>query len=65
MQSNYWDNFYQTGKVADNLKYVDSARNTAEETGDYTKKDTFSNSMESMKYAGKGDGNGAVGHAGW
>lgn len=66
MQSSYWEEFYRSGKVSDYLKYVDSARNAAEgEAGEYSKKDTLSDSMESVQYAGKSDGNGAVWNASW
>lgn len=65
MQSSYWEDFYRSGKVSDYLKYVDSARNAAEGAGEFTNKDAMSGSMESVQYAGKSDGNRAVGNAGW
>ena len=36
MQSNNWENFYQSGRVSDYLKYIDSARNAAEGDGGYS-----------------------------
>lgn len=65
MQSDYWNDFYQTGKVSDYLKYVGSARNTADGNGEYSGEKTQSYSMESVQYAGKSDGNGSFGNTGW
>ncbi|MCM1245301.1 MAG: hypothetical protein NC293_06610 [Roseburia sp.] len=65
MQSDYWNDFTKSGKISDYLKYVDSARNTADGAGEYSGKDGESYGMESVKYAGKSDWNGAVGHTGW
>ena len=65
MQSNNWDKFYQSGKVSDYLKYIDSIRNAADEGGENLRRDNAPGSMESVKYAGKSDGDGAIGHTGW
>lgn len=65
MQSDYWNDFTRTGKVSDYLKYVNSAGNTADASGEYPAKNNQSNSMESVRYAGKSDGDGIVGHTGW
>ena len=65
MQSNYWDDFCKTGKVSDYLKYVDSARNTAENEEKFSNRDDSSHSMESVQDAGKSDGDGAFGHTSW
>ncbi len=65
MQSDYWDDFYRTGKISDYLKYVDSARNTADGVGGNKAKDRWSDQMESVNHAGKSDGNGAFGRTSW
>lgn len=65
MQSDYWNDFYETGKVSDYLKYAGSARNTADGNREYAGKDETSFSMESVKYAGKSDGNGSFGKTSW
>ena len=65
MQSNNWENFYQSGRVSDYLKYIDSARHAAEGDGSYSRKDNLSGSMESVQYAGESDRDGALGHTGW
>ncbi len=65
MQSDYWNDFYRSGKVSDYLKYVDSARNTADGTREDRTKDQWSQRMESVNHAGKSDGNGAFGRTNW
>lgn len=65
MQSDYWNEFYQTGRVSDYLKYVDSARNTADTPGSGTGNRESSKRMESVNDAGKGDRYGAFGNTGW
>lgn len=65
MQRDYWNDFYQTGKVSDYLKYADSAKNTW--NGENTDKtgNSQSRQMESSDHAGKSDRNGAFGYSGW
>lgn len=65
MQSSNWDNFYQSGRISDYLKYIDSTRNAADAKEEYSGKDDPSGSMESVQNAGKSDGDGSIGHAGW
>lgn len=65
MQSNNWDNFYQSGRVSDYLKYIDAVRNAADAQGVHSGKGDSSGSMESVQYAGKSDGDGAVRHTSW
>ncbi len=65
MQSDYWNDFYQTGKVSDYLKYVNSAGNTADSSREYKRGEKQSDQMETVRYAGKSNGNGAFGHSGW
>lgn len=65
MQSKYWDDFYQSGRVSDYLKYVNSAGNTADRKEECSNQGGSSCYMESVQYAGKSDGNGAFGHTGW
>nr|MBP3598995.1 hypothetical protein [Eubacterium sp.] len=65
MQSDCWNDFYRTGKVSDYLKYVNSARDTAERTEANKSQDRWSDGMESMNHAGKSDGDGAFGRSCW
>ncbi len=65
MQSDYWNDFYQTGRISDYLKYVDSSKNTADSNRGFAGSDNPSCSMESMRNAGKSDRDGAFGHTGW
>lgn len=65
MQSDYWNDFYKTGKVSDYLKYVNSAGNTADGNREYSGRDNQSYGMETVKYAGKSNGNGSGGYTGW
>lgn len=65
MRSNGWNDFYESGRVSDYLRYIDNVRNSTGYNDEYSKKDDMSNSMESVRYAGKSDGNGAIGHTGW
>ena len=65
MQGDSWNDFAKSGRVSDYLKYVDSARNTTYENGEFSGRMKESNRMESMQHAGKSDGNGAFGRSGW
>lgn len=65
MQSDYWNDFYQTGRVSDYLKYVDSSKNTTDSNRGFGRSDNQSCGMESMRNAGKSDRDGAFGHTGW
>jgi hypothetical protein len=65
MQRDYWNDFYQSGRVSDYLKYVDSSKNTASAGAELTETNNSSCLMESKGNAGKSDRNGAFGHAGW
>lgn len=64
MQRDYWNDFYQTGKVSDYLKYADSASNKA--NGVKTDRaGSYESRQETLNHAGKSDGNGAFRHSGW
>lgn len=65
MKSNNWEDFYRSGKVSDYLKYINSAKNASGNYGEYTNADNLSGSMESVQYAEKSDGDGAIRHTGW
>ena len=65
MQRNNWDDFYQSGSVSDYLKYRESVKNTSGSCGDYPNRDSFTDGVESVRYAEKSDGNGAFGNTGW
>ena len=65
MQSNSWNDFYQSGRVSDYLKYIDSVKNSVWDDGEYLKKDNMSVGMETVRYADQGDRDGAFGHTSW
>lgn len=65
MKSNGWNDFYESGRISDYLRYVNNVRNSVGENEEYSKKDDTSDNMESVRYAGKSDGNGAGGHTSW
>lgn len=65
MKSDYWNNFYQSGKVTDYLRYVDSTCNSTELERNGSDRCSQSYAMETVQYAGKSDGNGALGHVSW
>lgn len=65
MQSDYWNDFCQTGRVSDYLKYVDSSKDTRESNRGVDGRENQSGGMESMHNAGKSNRDGAFGHTGW
>ena len=62
MHNKFWNQFYETGKISDYLKYVNAAENSSASDKIYPE-GGFSGEMEKMQHAGKSDRDGSFGYS--